>query len=165
MASVFNVDGKSVSIGGPPSTLKALFSESDFFKNTRNVPMKKVQGMWHTGKIYGVEHVQQIVPKIDKPHQLYLSLFSPVTGQPIEAPNATELFEKIMEEMLTQRIHWDLTVDGVTGLLKRISPDSAHLIAVQPSHYVEHLLEHWRTEIPKATLSSQDMMSAVMGLS
>ncbi|KUL83736.1 hypothetical protein ZTR_08641 [Talaromyces verruculosus] len=165
MASVFNVDGKSVSIGGPPSTLKALFSESDFFKNTRNVPMKKVQGMWHTGKIYGVEHVQQIVPKIDKPHQLYLSLFSPVTGQPIEAPNATELFEKIMEEMLTQRIHWDLTIDGVTGLLKRISPDSAHLIAVQPSHYVEHLLEHWRTEIPKATLSSQDMMSAVMGLS
>lgn len=165
MASVFNVDGKSVSIGGPPSTLRALFSESDFFKNTRNVPMKKVQGMWHTGKIYGVEHVQQIVPKIDKVHQLYLPLFSPVTGKAIEVANATELFEKIMEEMLTQRIRWDLTIDGVTNLLKQISPDSAHLIAVQPSHYVEHLLQHWRTEIPKATLSSQDMMSAVMGLS
>jgi acyl transferase domain-containing protein len=164
MASVFNVDGKSVSIGGPPSTLRALFSECDFFKHSKNVPMKKVQGMWHTGRLYGTEHVQQIVPKIDQRHQLHLPLFSPVTGKPLEPTNPTSLLEQIMEEMLTQRIRWDRTIDGVTHRLKHISPDSTQLIAIQPSHYVESLLEHWRAEIPTATASSQDMMSAVMSL-
>ena len=164
MASVFNDDGKSVSIGGPPSTLRALFSECDFFRHSKNVPMKKVQGMWHTGRIYGTEHVQQIVQKIDQGHQLHLPLFSPVTGQPFEPTNATSLLEQIMEEMLTKRIRWDRTINGVTQRLRQLSPDSTKIIAIQPSHYVESLLEHWRAEIPTTTLSSQDMMSAVMSL-
>ncbi|ORY56609.1 polyketide synthase [Pseudomassariella vexata] len=164
MAAVFNVDGKSVSIGGPPSTLRALFSESDFFRHTRNVPMKKVQGMWHQGTIYGTEHVQQIVPKIDQAHQLHLPLFSPVTGQPLEPTNATSLLKQIMEEMLTQIIRWDKTIDGITQLLSQQSPESTHLISIQPSHYVESLLDHWRVEIPTATHSTQDMMTAVMNL-
>ncbi|KAL9066411.1 MAG: hypothetical protein Q9157_007145 [Trypethelium eluteriae] len=164
MASVFNVDGKSVNIGGPPSTLKALFSESDFFKHTRAVPMKKIQGMWHMGRIYGKEHIQEMVPKIDQGYQLYLSLFSPVTGQLFESTDATSLLEQIMEEILTERVRWNRVVNGVTHLLRQISPESIQLVAVQPSHYLESLLEHWRAELPTGTLSSLDMMTAVMGL-
>jgi hypothetical protein len=164
MASVFNVDGKSVSIGGPPSTLKALFSECEFFKHTKNVPMRKVQGFWHTARAYGTEHVQQIVPKIDEGHQMHLPLFSPVTGTAFELTDATTLLKGIMEEMLTQRIHWDLTVKGVTDWLRQHSQDSIELISIQPSHYLESLLEHWRSELPNSIPSSQDMMSAVVNL-
>lgn len=105
MASLFNVDGNSVSIGGPPSTLKALFSESEFFKSTKNVPMRKIQGSWHSANAYGLEHVKQAVPQIEGDHQMHLSLFSPVTGKPFDMVNATSLLHSIMEEMLTQRIH------------------------------------------------------------
>nr|AOO87098.1 polyketide synthase [Alternaria alternantherae] len=164
VASVFNDDGKSVSVGGPPSTLKALFTECEFFKRTRNVPMKKVQGMWHTGKVYGMEHVQQVVPHIDQEHRLHLSLFSPVTGQPLKAANANDLLEQIMEEMLTQRIRWDRTIQSVTERLKQASPNSTRLIAIQPSQYVESLLAQWKADIPTATHTAQDMMSAIMHL-
>jgi 3-oxoacyl-(acyl-carrier-protein) synthase len=126
--------------------------------------MRKVQGMWHTGKIYGMEHVQQIVPKIDQNHQLRLPLFSPVTGQVLEAANATDLLEQIMEEMLTQRIRWDRTIQSVTERLKKISPDSTHLIAIQPSQYVESLLGQWKTDLPTATITTEDMMSVVMNI-
>ncbi|KAI3322973.1 polyketide synthase [Xylariaceae sp. AK1471] len=164
MASVFNDDEKSVSIGGPPSTLSALFSESDFFKGTRNVPMKKVQGMWHTAKAYGIEHVKQIVPKIHQEYQLHLALFSPTTGQQLEFTDATLLLEEVMEEMLTQRIRWDKTIDNITHRLTQISPDSIQLIAIQPSQYIESLLARWCAELPSAAVSSQDMMSAAMSL-
>jgi acyl transferase domain-containing protein len=127
--------------------------------------MKKVQGMWHTGKVYGMEHVQQIVPQIDQKHQLHLPLFSPVTGQPLKAANPTELLGQIMEEMLTQRIRWDRTIQSVTERLKQVAPNSTQLIAIQPSQYVESLLMQWRTDIPTATHTTEDMMSAVMSLS
>ncbi|KAK4077567.1 hypothetical protein Purlil1_12329 [Purpureocillium lilacinum] len=164
MASVFNVDRYSLSIGGPPSTLKALFSESTFFKNAKHVPMKKIQGMWHTGRAYGTEHVKQTVPKIEQVLPSHLPLFSPVTGLPFEAGDATALLEQIMEEILTEKVRWDRAVDGVTNLLKQMSPDSIQLVSIQSSHYVEALLEHWRVEIHPTTLSSQDMVSAVMSL-
>ncbi|KAI9702722.1 MAG: Type I Iterative PKS [Bogoriella megaspora] len=163
-ASAFNVDGKSVSIGGPPLTLKTLFSESEFFKHSRYVPMKKIQGMWHTNTVYGKEHVRRIINGIDSGQQLYLPLFSPVSGQPFEPTNATALLEKIMEEILTERVQWKRAVDGVTHRLQQLSPDSTQLVAIQPSHYVESLLDHWRNEIPSVLLSSQDMTSAVTSL-
>ncbi|OAQ82437.1 polyketide synthase [Purpureocillium lilacinum] len=164
MASVFNVDGNSVSIGGTPSTLKALFSESEYFLKAKHVPMKKVQGMWHAQNVYGIEHVKQLVPKTEQGRRLHLPLFSPVSGLPFDATDATKLLEQIMEEMLTQTIRWDRTIDGVTNRLKKMSPGSIQLISIQPSHYIGALLDHWRGEVPEASLSSQDMMSAVMGL-
>lgn len=165
MASIFNVDGKSVSIGGPPSTLKALFSESDFFKQAKVVPMKKVQGMWHTGRVYGTENVRNIVPEIKSDHQMHLAVFSPITGAPIKPTQAKPALEEIMEEMLTQRIRWDKTIQGVTLRLQQLSCDSTQLIAIQPSHYIESLLEHWGAEIPSMKSSSLAMVPAVMNLS
>ena len=126
--------------------------------------MKKIQGMWHTGRVYGMEHVQQIVPKTDQEHQPHIPLFSPVTGQMLEPTNTTSLLEQIMEEMLTQTVRWDRAIDSATHRLKQFSPESIQLITIQPAYYVESLLEHWRAECPTATLSSQDTMSAVMTL-
>lgn len=126
--------------------------------------MKKVQGMWHTGRVYGTESVQQIVPKITSAHQMHLALFSPISGSPIKHTQATPALEQIMEEILTQRIRWDKTIQAVTLRLKQLSCDTTQLIAIQPSHYLENLLEHWRAEIPSMEPSSQAMVPAVMNL-
>lgn len=164
MATIFNTDDKSVSIGGPPSTLKSLFSESDFFKNTKNVPMRKVQGMWHTNKAYGPEHVKQIVDGISPNSQLCFPVFSPVTGRPFEATDGASLLTEIMTEILTQSIRWDQTIDGVSAHLKLLSPDEAQLWSLQPSHYMTSVLERWSAELPATTLSHQTIMPAVTGL-
>ena len=164
MATVFNTDDISVSIGGPPSTLRSLFSQSEFFKHTKNVPMRKVQGMWHTDKAYGPEHVKQIVEGITPNSQLCFPIFSPVTGRPFEGTDGTSLLTEIMTEILTQSIRWNQTIDGVSAHLKRLSPDEAQLWSLQPSHYMASVLERWSTELSTTTLSHQTMMPAVLSL-
>ncbi|KAI0438313.1 polyketide synthase [Xylaria telfairii] len=164
MATVFNNDDKSVSIGGPPSTLRSLFSETEFFKGTTNVPMKKVQGMWHTDKAYGPEHVEQIISGIRQDYALHLPLVSPISGKPYEIREQKPLLEQVMQEMLTGRIRWDKTIDNLSHRLSQIVPASIELIAIQPSQYIEDLLRQWRTQFPEAVVSSRDMMSATMGI-
>lgn len=160
---MFSVDDKSVSICGPPATLRALFTESDFFHRSKSIPMKKVQGMWHTARLYGKEHVRQIVPKMD--HQdSHIPLFSPVTGQTYEHTDATMLLEAIMEEILTQQIHWDRVTDSITKRLKQLSSPSVQFIAIQPSHYAEKLLQQWRVDLPGTTLSNINIIPAVMDI-
>ncbi|KAI0184872.1 hypothetical protein EV127DRAFT_503982 [Xylaria flabelliformis] len=165
-ASVFNVDnaGSSVSIGGPPKTLKALFFESKNFKKTKNVAMKKIQGMWHTDRVYGVEHVEQVVPKIDSTRGLHIPLISPVSGEPFRETKAGPLLEQIMTEILTERVRWDMIIDTVTKQLKQLMPRSAQLISIQPSHYNQNLLERWRIELPNAVVSDLAMMPAALDL-
>ena len=129
MVSVFNANGKSVGIGGPPSTLKALFSECDWFKYTKNVPMRKYRGFWHSARAYDTEHVQQIVAKINPRYQTHLPLFSPVTGAAFKLTDATTLLGSIIKEILAQSICWDLTVKGVTHWLRQFSREPFELVS------------------------------------
>lgn len=164
--SVFNVDnaGGSVSICGPPETLKALFSESGVFKETTNIAMKKIQGMWHTDSVYGTEHVRQVIPKLESTRELHIPLISPVNGEPFQETNATLLLEKIMEEILTERVRWDLIIGTTTKELKQRGHESVQLVSMQPSHYNQNLLEHWRKEMPDTPVSDLVISSAVLDL-
>lgn len=126
--------------------------------------MKKVQGMWHTDKAYGPEHVEQIVSGVRQDYSLHLPLVSPITGKPYEIREPKPLLEQIMQEMLTGRIRWDKTIDNMNRRLSQIAPASIELIAIQPSQYIEDLLRQWRTQFPEAAVSSRDMMSAAMGI-
>ncbi|KAJ0114312.1 hypothetical protein J7T55_010701 [Diaporthe amygdali] len=165
-ASVFNVDnaGGSVSLCGPPKTLNALFSEFNGFKKTKNVAMKKIQGMWHTDKTYGLEHVRQVIPEIESTRELHIPLISPVSGEPFRDTEAAKLLEKIMEEILTERVRWDMVLQSVTKHLKQLKPNSVQLISIQPSHYNQNLLESWRIKIPNAAVSDLPMVPAVLDL-
>ena len=120
--------------------------------------------MWHTNKVYGPEHVKQIVEGITPNSQLCFPIFSPVTGQPFQATDGPSLITEIMTEILTQSIRWDQTIDGVSAHLNRLSPDETQLWSLQPSHYMASVLERWRTELPATTVSHQTMMPAVMSL-
>ncbi|KAK7181155.1 beta-ketoacyl synthase domain-containing protein [Paraphaeosphaeria sporulosa] len=164
MATVFNADDLSVSIGGPPSTLKCLFSESDFFKKTKNVPMRKVQGTWHNAKTYGAEHVKEIFEGITLSSHLCFPIFSPVTGRPLESTEGVAVLTELMTEILTQSIRWDQTIDGVSDHLKRLSPNELQLWSLQPSHYMASVLDRWSAELPTASMSHEIMMPTVMGL-
>lgn len=164
--SVFNVDnaGRSVSVGGPPKTLAALFSECEGFKKTRHVAMKKIQGMWHTNRVYGAEHVTQVIPEIECTRQLHIPLISPVSGEPFQEVETEALLAQIMEEILTERVRWDRVIDAVSNQLKRLKPQSAELVSIQPSHYNRNLLERWRSDLPDTSVSELAMLPAAMNL-
>jgi monodictyphenone polyketide synthase len=156
--------GSSISIGGPPNTLKALFAESDGFKKTTNVAMRKIQGMWHTDRVYGVEHFKQVLPDIEQARELHIPLISPVSGEPFQETAAGPLLEHIMEEILTETVRWDVVIDSVTNQLKHLMPKSAQLISILPSHYNRNLVERWQIELPTATVSDIAMVPAVLDL-
>jgi len=126
--------------------------------------MKKIQGMWHTDRVYGVEHVRQLIPKLESTRALHIPLISPVTGEPFRETTAGPLLERVMEEILTDRVRWDLIIDAVSKQLKEWQPTSAQLISIQPSHYNQNLLERWRTELPSAVVSDIPMMPSVLDL-
>ncbi|KAI3398674.1 hypothetical protein diail_8713, partial [Diaporthe ilicicola] len=164
--SVFNVDiaGRSISLGGPPKTLKALFDECEGFKRTKNVAMNKIQGMWHTDRVYGAEHIAQVMPKIEYTRQLHIPLISPVSGKSFRETEARALLRQIMEEILTERVRWDLIIDTISNQLKRLKPQSTELVSIQPSHYNQKLLESWRSELPDTSVSEFAMVPAAMDL-
>lgn len=126
--------------------------------------MKKIQGMWHTNTVYGAEHVAQVMPNIESTRQLHIPLISPVSGKPFREIEAKALLEQIMEEILTARVRWDLVIDAVSNQLKRLKPQSAELVSIQPSHYNQNLLERWRSELPDTSLSESAMMPVAMDL-
>lgn len=126
--------------------------------------MRKIQGMWHTDTVYGVEHVRQVVPKIESTRQLHIPLISPVSGEPFRETEAGSLLEQILEEILTERVRWDMVIDTATEQLKQMVPKSAQLISIQPSHYNQNLLERWQIELPNATVSNIAMLPAVLDI-
>lgn len=127
--------------------------------------MRKIQGMWHTNKAYGPEHIRQIFEGITLHSQLCFPIFSPVTCRPFDAKDGKSLVTEILTEILTQSVRWDQIIDSITAYLKRLSPDVAQLWSLQPSHYMTSVLERWSAEFPATSLSHQTMMPAVLSLS
>lgn len=126
--------------------------------------MKKIQGMWHTDRVYGPEHVAQVMPEIESTRQLHIPLISPVSGEPFRETGTKALLEQIMKEILTERVRWDLVIDAVSNQLKQLKPQSAELVSIQPSHYNQTLLERWRNELPNTSVSELVMVPATMDL-
>lgn len=120
--------------------------------------------MWHTNRVYGTEHVAQVMPNIESTRQLHIPLISPVSGEPFRKTETRALLEQIMEEILTERVRWDLVINAVSNQLKRLKPKSAELVSIQPSHYNQHLLGRWRSEFPDTSVSESVMMPAAMDL-
>ncbi|KAJ5761815.1 Acyl transferase/acyl hydrolase/lysophospholipase [Penicillium nucicola] len=113
------VSRTSVTVSGPPARLNSLFNTSDFFRDSKFIPLPVYGGLCHAPHVYGLRDTQTIV------HRSSLSTVStkawpmtPVcstsTGLYYQAKNATELFEAVVSELLTQAIYWDrVVVDAV----------------------------------------------------
>jgi hypothetical protein len=126
--------------------------------------MKKIQGMWHTDRVYGVEHLGKVVTNIESTRELHIPLISPVSGEPFRETEAGPLLEQIMKEILTERVRWDMVIDAVTKQLKQLAPKSAQLVSIQHSHYNQNMLESWQTELPSTEMSDLTMLPAVLDL-
>jgi hypothetical protein len=114
------VSATSVTISGPPARLKALFQGAESFRHRKHFALPVYSGLCHAGHIYGEENVHQIV-RTPSMHHLSQKLtpripvLSTRTGEPLgpEPKTATELFEHIIHEILTQRIEWDKVIENV----------------------------------------------------
>ncbi|OKL55335.1 hypothetical protein UA08_09374 [Talaromyces atroroseus] len=112
------VSRTSVTVSGPPARLKALFTKSDFFRESTFIPLPVYGGLCHAPHIYDVQDTKSIV---DQSLLLTVStkmwpvtpVYSTSTGAPYPTKNATEIFESVVSELLTQEIHWDRVISGI----------------------------------------------------
>jgi hypothetical protein len=112
------VNGTSVTVSGPPSRLRHIFLISDYFRDRQSVTLPVYGGLCHAKHIYNDTHVRRVIQSaalnaLDTAATPVLPILSTSTGRPFVASSATELFEGIISEILTQQIRWDRVIAGV----------------------------------------------------
>ncbi|KIA75323.1 polyketide synthase [Aspergillus ustus] len=126
------VSQTSVTVSGPPSRLKELFNTSEFFRKSKFIPLSVYGGLCHAPHIYGLQNTQSIVHGSSSALNTIRTdawpvkpVYSTSTGAYYQAKNATELFEAVVSELLTQRIHWDRVITDVVQKVE--STDSSEV--------------------------------------
>ncbi|ROT34557.1 putative polyketide synthase [Sodiomyces alkalinus F11] len=122
------VSPTSVTISGPPSTLKKLFSKSEFFRKARSMPLPVYGGLCHAPHVYGREDMQSIVygsqlSTVTAKTVPLIPVYSTSTGLPYSAADAGALFECVVSELLEKAIHWHQTVGGLVNRIKRMGAE------------------------------------------
>ncbi|KAJ5655746.1 type I iterative polyketide synthase [Penicillium longicatenatum] len=117
------VSRTSVTVSGPPARLKALFVTSEFFRESKYIPIPVYGGLCHAPHIYSLQDTQSIVCGSSLNTVLTKSwpgipIYSTSTGQYYRAKNATELFEAVISELLTKAIFWDHVISSVVERLE-----------------------------------------------
>ncbi|KAE9364958.1 putative polyketide synthase [Stipitochalara longipes BDJ] len=128
----------SVTVSGPPARLKAMFRTAHFFHNHKFIALPVYGGLCHAKHIYSSKHVQQIVrtrsmellnSKFFPRHPIY----STSTGKRFPATTATELFENIITEILTEPIQWERVIQGIAHLAQEMGASQCQIVVFRIS--------------------------------
>lgn len=109
----------SITISGPPSKLSNLFKKSKLFRESRSIALPVYGGLCHAPHIYDMNDVRIIIHDITTAQASNIHqapLYSTSTGEPYTAGNAVELFECVVDELLTQAIQWDKVVANLVSV-------------------------------------------------
>ncbi|KAI1371168.1 ketoacyl-synt-domain-containing protein [Hypoxylon crocopeplum] len=141
----------SATISGPPSRLKALFRDHDFFRGSKFINLPVYAGICHAKHIYGKEDVQAIIQTrslslLDSKFAPFLPILASGTGQQYLAQTATDLFHEVISELLTRSIHWD-------NVMRSISEKCSHLKASECQLFIFH-----------KSLPTRELISALEGV-
>ncbi|KAI9710476.1 MAG: polyketide synthase [Bogoriella megaspora] len=113
-AYISAVSVMAVTISGPPSTLRRIFSECDALNKNHRVPIP-VFAPYHAGHLYSDADIERIM---DEDSREALKQFRPTTlmhsastGKCHSATDALELVEIAISEILQQPVRWDYLLE------------------------------------------------------
>lgn len=134
-----------MTISGPPSRLKVLFRDHDFFRDRQFVNLPVYGGLCHAGHVFGQSNVRAVVRTkhmelLDSRLQPRVPVFSTSTGKPYRAESATGMFESIVSELLTQAIQWDVVVDALVEKVHKKSESAIQVACFGKSQATKDLL-------------------------
>jgi monodictyphenone polyketide synthase len=143
----------SVTISGPPARLKRLFRMSDFFRDRTCIALPVYGGLCHAKHIYSSQHARSVVqgPSIAALDTRFIARYpvlSTSSGEPFPtATTATELFEHVITEILTQAIEWENVIQGVVERAKLLSVSDVQVLVFRNSLPVHDLLSALQTSV------------------
>ncbi|MCJ1307459.1 hypothetical protein MMC25_001105 [Agyrium rufum] len=151
----------SVTVSGPPSRLKSMFRTSEFFRYSKHVIIPVYGGLCHAPHIYGEHHVEEIVrtPTIQAlDRSLLVPIISTSTGRQYSCSGAMELFEKIITELITTAIRWDVVIDGVLSKANDLGASSCRLLVFHASQPVQDLVSAMRSKRQYFDVAVEDIL-------
>jgi hypothetical protein len=155
------VSATSVTISGPPSRLKKVLNDYDYFRNSRSVNLPVYGGMCHAEHVYDESHASAIVKtkhleRLSSNLVPSLPVLSSGTGQAYLAQTATDLFMQVIMELLTQKICWDNVVRGIVRQCTNLEALSCQLHIFHKSLPTQELISALE-DIPSMELSTHNL--------
>ena len=107
----------SATISGPPSTLLALFSTMEPFRNARKVklPITAAFHASHLGRPDTKEILRPLAAYTELPVRTNVQVISTSSGQPIKASHYGELLQQILLDILQEPLQWSEVVQQLVS--------------------------------------------------
>lgn len=87
-----------------------------------------------------------------------IPIFSTSTGRPFPAESATELFEQIVSEILTQPIQWDNVIHGVIERANNIAASECQVLVFRISLPIHDLMTALKLELQQVEATTEDLV-------
>ncbi|KAK4610332.1 Non-reducing polyketide synthase PKS19 [Fulvia fulva] len=157
-AFICNTTESSVSVSGPPSTIKGLIAALKKSTKSRCVPMPKIQGATHADHLYTFRDAEWIVPAIDLQSSLHTRLVLSTTGLVPAGTKATELFRMIVDQDLSaKQIKSEVDVDAVEGVLTSLGAARCTIYTVRRFSHADEFRSRLRSRMPSLELTDVEM--------
>ncbi|KAI9819844.1 MAG: Type I Iterative PKS [Pycnora praestabilis] len=155
----------SVTVSGPPSRLKSLFHQ-EFFRSSKHIALPVYGGLCHAAHMFDCEHVQSIVrtsslQALEKTRYPRVPVVSTGTGEQYCVSSATQLFEQVVFELLTQTIRWDNVIRGAVQYTSSIGASDCQLFVFGTSHPVQDIISSLESEVQDLKVSVEHLLSWV----
>ncbi|KAL9086664.1 MAG: hypothetical protein Q9165_006983 [Trypethelium subeluteriae] len=155
------VSKTSVTVSGPPARLTALFKTSEFFRDSRYIPLPVYGGLCHAPHIYGQRDVDAVVnSSLLRSSECYpvMPLYCTSTGQPFTGKDGTELFKQIVLEHMAKPICWDTVIEGVVQRAMSMGAQECNILCFRTSLPVHDLTKALKAEVPALGSSTLDLL-------
>jgi monodictyphenone polyketide synthase len=151
-----------VTISGPPARLKGLLRTAAFFRDRKFVALPVFGGLCHAKHIYNHDNVRRVVrtPSLESLSHRFsprIPIYSTSTGRAFPAATATELFENIITEIMTEKIQWDTVVQGAVQHARAIGAHTCQVLVCRISLPV-HDLSAALQKIPDFEVSTEELI-------
>ena len=87
-----------------------------------------------------------------------IPIFSTHTGRPFLAEDATELFEVIVSEILTQKVQWDNVVQGVIERANSVAASECQVLVFRISLPINDLMMALKSELQRFEATTEDLV-------
>ena len=151
-----------MTVSGPPARLKAIFGTADFFRACKFVTLPVYGGLCHAKHIYTKENVHQVVRTrsmelLNSKLTPQIPVHSTSIGEAFPTTNATDLFERIITEILTQPIQWDSVIQSVAQKAHDIGASQCQILVFRISLPI-HDLSAALTKLPDFETSTEELI-------
>ena len=136
-----------VTISGPPSTIKALFLESDYFRQRKTVPLD-IFGPFHAAHLYSDIDVEEIVQSIAETNSSSVSplirVISGVTETSLHDQGMDQFLRQVVGDILIRPLSLDQVLSAVVLEVTDSGKESCKISSVGPSKALPSLVSALR---------------------